>query len=140
MDWLKQLLWHNGHLLGVEWGVWKVIGWAGNIVFSSRVAVQWYVAERKKRAEVPVSYWWLSLGGSFLLLIYSLKKLDSVFIFSYLFAWIPYIRNLILHHRHKLAHLDCGRCGKSCAPHSNYCASCGARLEPTAEKDAVTKH
>jgi lipid-A-disaccharide synthase-like uncharacterized protein len=131
MDWLTNLLWHDGKLLGVDWGFWKVIGWLGNLVFFARFFVQWYATERKKRVVVPTAFWWLSLAGSLLLLAYSLHKQDSVFIFAYVFTWIPYIRNLIIHRRHKEAHTDCSGCGRSCPPQSNFCPNCGARLAAT---------
>ena len=115
--------------LGIEWSVWKVIGWTGNAVFFSRFFVQWYATEKKKRVVVPTLFWWLSLAGSLLLLSYALfYQRDSVFIFAYAFTWIPYIRNLVIHKRHKEAHLDCEGCGTDCPPHSKFCFSCGARL------------
>ena len=128
MDWLTNLICPGGKFLGVEWGLWKVIGWLGNAIFFSRFFVQWYATEKKKRVVVPTAFWWLSLAGSLLLLIYALHKEDSVFILAYLFPWIPYIRNLIIHYRHKEAHLDCPGCGGSCAPGSNFCSACGTRL------------
>jgi lipid-A-disaccharide synthase-like uncharacterized protein len=130
MDSLHTLLWHDGKLLGIDWSIWKVIGWLGNVFFFTRFFVQWYATEKKKRVVVPVAFWWLSLAGSLLLLTYSLHKRDSVFIFAYVFTWIPYIRNLIIHHRHKEAHLDCSGCGGSCPPQSNFCPNCGVRLTP----------
>jgi lipid-A-disaccharide synthase-like uncharacterized protein len=63
MDWLNNLIWHNGKLAGIEWGVWKVVGWLGNAVFFSRFFVQWYATETLKKAEVPTAFWWLSPGG-----------------------------------------------------------------------------
>jgi len=133
MDWLTDLIWHNGNFLGIQWSVWKVVGWLGNTVFFTRFFVQWYATEKLKRVVVPTTFWWLSLAGSLLLLIYSLHKRDSVFIFAYVFTWIPYIRNLIIHQRHEEAHLDCPRCGKSSPPQSNYCVACGTRLVSTVE-------
>src|SRR5271155_2922747 len=113
MDSLSHLIW-KGHFLGIEWGLWKVIGWIGNGVFSSRFIVQWYATERLKRVVVPTAFWWLSLAGSLLLLSYGLfHGKDSVFIFAYAFTWIPYIRNLIIHQHHANAHFDCPSCGKS---------------------------
>ena len=112
LDWLSYLIWHDGKLFGIDWSVWKVVGWVGNAVFFSRFLVQWYATEKLKRVVVPVAFWWLSLSGSFLLLIYSLRQRDSVFIFAYAFTWIPYIRNLMIHSRHEEAHLDCPDCGK----------------------------
>lgn len=128
MDWLTNLIWHDGKLLGIDWSVWKVIGWLGNLVFFLRFFIQWYATEKKKRVVVPTAFWWLSLAGSLLLLAYSLHKRDSVFIFAYVFTWIPYIRNLMIHHRHTDAHSDCPGCGKSCPPQSNFCPNCGMRL------------
>jgi lipid-A-disaccharide synthase-like uncharacterized protein len=129
MDSLTHLLWHQGKFLGIEWGLWKVVGWLGNAVFFSRFFVQWYATERLKRVVVPSAFWWLSLTGSLLLLSYGLfHSYDSVYIFAYAFTPIPYIRNLIIHHRHEKAHLDCPHCGTSCPPHSNFCFSCGSRL------------
>jgi lipid-A-disaccharide synthase-like uncharacterized protein len=128
MDWLTNLIWYDGKLLGIQWGVWKVVGWLGNVAFFSRFLIQWYASERRRRVVVPVAFWWLSLAASLLLLLYSLHKRDSVFIFAYAFTWIPYIRNLILHRRHEAARQDCPVCGAGCPPQSNYCATCGARL------------
>ena len=125
------LLFPDGKLLGIDWSVWKAVGWLGNLVFFSRFFVQWYATEKLKRVVVPTAFWWLSLTGSLLLLIYSLHQRDSVFIFAYLFTWIPYIRNLVIHRRHADAHLHCGGCGASCPPHSNFCAACGAALAAT---------
>ena len=133
MDSLNHLLFPGGKLLGVDWHMWKIIGWLGNTVFFSRFLVQWYATEKKKQVVVPSAFWWLSLSGSLLLLAYALfYKHDSVFIFAYGFTWIPYIRNLVIHRRHKKAHLDCPKCATICPPHSKYCFACGANLNPPA--------
>jgi lipid-A-disaccharide synthase-like uncharacterized protein len=126
MDWLTS----NGKIFGVDWVVfWTAIGWLGNTVFFSRFLVQWYATERKKQVVIPVLFWWLSLAGSLLLLLYAVfYDKHHVIIFAYAFTWIPYIRNLIIHRRHKEAHTDCSGCGKSCPPQSNFCPNCGARL------------
>ena len=72
MDWLTQVVWHNGKLFGIDWSVWKIIGWCGNAAFFSRFFVQWYATEKKKRVVVPTAFWWLSLAGSLLLLLYAI--------------------------------------------------------------------
>src|ERR1700740_236567 len=114
MDWLTNLLWHDGKLLGIGWNEWKVIGWLGNAIFFSRFFVQWYATERRKQVVVPTAFWWLSLAGSLMLLIYSLHPRDSVFLSPSLSPWIPYIRNLMIQRRHTDAHVDCRGCGRSC--------------------------
>ncbi|HVV00699.1 MAG TPA: lipid-A-disaccharide synthase N-terminal domain-containing protein [Verrucomicrobiae bacterium] len=141
MDWLHHIVWHNGKLFGIEWSVWKIVGWAGNAVFFSRFIVQWFATEKSKRVVVPTAFWWLSLLGSLVLFCYALfYKHDSVFIFAYAFTWIPYIRNLIIHYRHKEAHLDCPACGKICVPESHYCGECGVRLvEPAGDVAALRR-
>jgi lipid-A-disaccharide synthase-like uncharacterized protein len=129
MDSFHNLVWHHGKLFGIEWSAWKIVGMIGNLIFFSRFFVQWYATEKLKRVVVPVAFWWLSLIGSLVLLTYGLFKLkDSVVILAYAFTWIPYIRNLIIHHRHVKAHLDCPSCGEICPPRSNYCQACGSKL------------
>jgi lipid-A-disaccharide synthase-like uncharacterized protein len=132
MDWLTNLIWHDGKIFGVDWIVfWTAVGWSGNAVFFSRFVVQWYATEKKKQVIVPVLFWWLSLTGSLLLLLYALfYDKHHVIIFAYLFTWIPYTRNLVIHYRHQKAHLSCPDCGNSCPPQSNYCSNCGTRLTP----------
>lgn len=130
MDWLNQLF-ADGKFLGIEWNLWKVIGWAGNTVFFSRFFIQWHATEKRKQVVVPPSFWWLSLAGSGLLLSYALfYRRDSVFIFAYLFTWIPYIRNLMIHYRHRDAHISCPHCQLDCPPKANYCPECGTRISP----------
>jgi lipid-A-disaccharide synthase-like uncharacterized protein len=112
----------------VEWSAWKIVGWLGNGIFFSRFIVQWYATEKEKQVVVPLIFWWLSLTGSLLLLTYALFQRDSVFIFAYAFTWIPYIRNLIIHHRHARAHRPCPACGAASPPSAHYCATCGQKL------------
>jgi lipid-A-disaccharide synthase-like uncharacterized protein len=100
----------------------------GNILFSSRFFVQWWATEKHKRVVVPPAFWWLSLSGSGCLLAYGLYRRDSVFIFAYLFTWIPYIRNLIIGHQATKAMRECAGCGTSSAPGAKYCPECGAKL------------
>src|SRR5262245_2554124 len=129
MDWLTNHLGHDGRLFGIQWSVWKVVGWAGNAAFFSRFFVQWYATEKLKRVVVPIAFWWLSLVGSLLLLSYALfYRRDSVFIFAYAFTWIPYVRNLMIHHRHERARVTCPSCAVSCPPRSRFCHQRGSGL------------
>jgi lipid-A-disaccharide synthase-like uncharacterized protein len=129
MEWLAQLLCPHGRFLGIEWSVWKVIGWMGNAVFSLRFLVQWYATEKRRQVVVPPLFWWLSLAGSMLLLSYALfYERDSVFIFAYAFTWIPYIRNLLIHRRHEKSQILCSACGRKSPESANFCGNCGAKL------------
>ncbi len=48
---------------------------------------------------MPLSFWYLSLVGSVILLIYSLIRNDLVFILGFIFNVIPYGRNIYLIHK-----------------------------------------
>jgi ribosomal protein L40E len=70
----------------------------------------------------------LSLVGALLFLFYAIfYDKHHVIIFAYLFSWIPYIRNLIIHRRTKASQSDCTGCGKKNPPQANYCPHCGVK-------------
>ncbi|MGH9884553.1 MAG: lipid-A-disaccharide synthase N-terminal domain-containing protein [bacterium] len=75
---------------------WVIVGFAGQAVFSLRFIVQWIQSERARRSIVPVAFWYLSIVGSALLLIYSIHRRDLVFILGQSFGFIVYARNLAL--------------------------------------------
>lgn len=127
MDWLTNLIWHDGKFLGIEWHLWKVVGWTGNVLFTSRFFVQWWATEKQRQVVVPSAFWWLSLAGSGCLLVYGFYQRDSVFIFAYLFTWIPYIRNLMIGGRFKKGLADCPVCASKCPAGANYCPACGVK-------------
>ena len=73
-----------------------VIGFTGQTMFFMRFFVQWLYSEKHKRSLIPTAFWYFSLGGSSLLLIYAIIKRDPVFIVGQSTGFIIYIRNLIL--------------------------------------------
>ena len=83
----------------MDWGdswVWLAIGLAGQGAFFLRFLVQWLASERRGESVIPVSFWWLSLAGSVVLLAYAIHRREPVFILAYLpNAWV-YTRNLML--------------------------------------------
>jgi lipid-A-disaccharide synthase-like uncharacterized protein len=72
------------------------LGLAGNGIYCSRFIVAWVQAEKQRRAVLPLSFWYLSMVGSLLLLSYSLMRADLVFILGFLFNSIPFLRNIVL--------------------------------------------
>ena len=75
---------------------WLIVGFLGQMVFSCRFFVQWVASERAKTSVIPVTFWWLSLAGSLLLLIYAVHIKDPVFILGQSTGFLIYLRNLHL--------------------------------------------
>jgi lipid-A-disaccharide synthase-like uncharacterized protein len=76
--------------------VWVAIGLSGQLLFTGRMLVQWFTSEKSKRSVVPVSFWWMSLAGATMLLVYFIWRRDIVGILGQATGWIIYIRNLVL--------------------------------------------
>lgn len=81
--------------------LWLVVGFAGQLAFTGRFALQWLYSEYKKRSVIPVGFWYLSLVGSALLLAYAIYREDPVFILGQSFGFVVYLRNLQLIKRSK---------------------------------------
>lgn len=75
---------------------WLAIGFLGQIMFSMRFLVQWVVSERRRESVVPVAFWYFSIAGGLLLLVYSIWRLDPVFILGQSMGMFIYGRNLFL--------------------------------------------
>jgi len=83
----------------VDWGdtpFWLAFGLLGNAVFASRFLVQWIASERARESIVPKVFWYLSIVGSLILLIYALHLKNLVFTLAYLPNCVVYVRNLVL--------------------------------------------
>jgi lipid-A-disaccharide synthase-like uncharacterized protein len=134
MDASTHLVGSDGRILGLTWtGFWTVVGWLANAIFTSRFLVQWYATEKRKQVTVPALFWWLSLMGSLMFLLYAIfYDRHWVIIFAYAFTWIPYSRNIVIHYRHQNAEKQCGTCAEKSSPRANFCPNCGARLASTA--------
>jgi lipid-A-disaccharide synthase-like uncharacterized protein len=75
---------------------WLAFGLLGNALFFSRFLVQWIASERARESVVPVAFWWLSIAGSLVLLVYALHLGSPVFVLAYLPNTFVYGRNLVL--------------------------------------------
>ncbi len=92
----------NASLPGVAWG-WIVAGFIGQAMFTARFLVQWIASERVKRSVVPRLFWYLSLAGGSVLLIYAIHRRDPVFIVGQATGLFVYSRNLWLIRRARRA-------------------------------------
>jgi len=75
---------------------WVTLGLGGQLLFTGRMLVQWLASEKSKRSVIPISFWWMSLIGSTMLLVYFIWRRDIVGILGQATGWVIYIRNLVL--------------------------------------------
>lgn len=78
---------------------WTVLGFFGQFLFSMRFLMQWIASERKKESTIPIVFWYLSISGSLVLLLYALHIKNPVFILGQSVGCIIYLRNLMLIYR-----------------------------------------
>lgn len=91
------------HFVFIEqFDYWIALGFVAQAFFTMRFLVQWYASERAGRSVVPLSFWFFSLGGSLLLLLYAIHRHDPVFIAGQSLGLIVYARNLMLIRKDRL--------------------------------------
>src|ERR1700722_15422343 len=78
----------------IKFDGWVILGFAAQAFFTMRFVVQWIASERARKSVIPVAFWFFSLGGGVLLLIYALYRRDPVFIAGQALGLVVYIRNL----------------------------------------------
>jgi lipid-A-disaccharide synthase-like uncharacterized protein len=72
------------------------IGLTSQLLFSSRIVLQWVQSERARRVLVPALFWQISLISSFMMIIYGMLRHDPVILAAQLVSYGIYIRNLQL--------------------------------------------
>jgi len=78
-----------------DWIIYS-IGFLAQILFSSRLLIQWVTSEKKRKVITPTTFWTLSLIASFLLFIYGYLRLDFAIMLGQSLTYFIYIRNLQL--------------------------------------------
>ncbi len=78
-----------------DWLIYS-IGFLAQILFSSRLIIQWLTSEKQRKVITPTIFWTLSLVASFLLFIYGYLRLDFAIMFGQSLTYFIYIRNLQL--------------------------------------------
>ena len=81
--------------------LWVGIGLFGQALFFMRFLVQWIASERERKSVIPIAFWYFSIGGAAILLVYSIYRLDPVFILGQAGGFFIYARNLYLVRRER---------------------------------------
>lgn len=76
---------------------WVIFGLFAQCIFFLRFVFQWIASERAGRVMIPVIFWYLSIVGAVMILIYSLYRQDVVFILASFLSLFIYTRNIFLH-------------------------------------------
>jgi lipid-A-disaccharide synthase-like uncharacterized protein len=75
---------------------WLGFGLVAQLFFTARFLVQWISSERAGRSVVPMAFWFFSVAGGTMTLIYGLVKREPIIIFGQLLSNIIYVRNIML--------------------------------------------
>ena len=87
---------------------WLILGFTAQALFSARFIIQWLASEKAKRSVMPVMFWYLSIGGSMLLLLFAIYRRDPVFILGQSAGILVYSRNLYFIHAEKKKNVAVG--------------------------------
>lgn len=72
------------------------IGFLAQILFSSRMILQWIISEKNKKVLNPVLFWEISLLASFLLFVYGYLRHDFSIMLGQSITYYIYVRNIQL--------------------------------------------
>ncbi|MHC5024487.1 MAG: lipid-A-disaccharide synthase N-terminal domain-containing protein [Planctomycetota bacterium] len=124
VTWLDPLLrWAN---VTSGWEIALVgFGIVAQVMFFLRWIVQWIASERRGVSHVPLLFWWLSLAGASMLLVYFFLRGEPVGLLGQSVGWIVYSRNLYLIRRQR----------RAAEVAQSACPGCGAL--PGADSDAA---
>lgn len=78
---------------------WEILGWLGIACFFLRFLLQWVASERAQESVTPRAFWWISVAGALLMIVYSLYRAEPIFLVGYLVTLSIYVRNLWISHR-----------------------------------------
>ena len=74
--------------------IWVLFGLGGQFLFMSRFLIQWIATERARESTIPTAFWYLSIMGGMVLLIYAIYRRDPVFMLGQSIGVFIYARNL----------------------------------------------
>jgi lipid-A-disaccharide synthase-like uncharacterized protein len=75
---------------------WLAFGLVAQMLFTARFLVQWISSERAGKSVVPMAFWFFSMGGGLMTLVYGVVKREPVIILGQAMATVVYVRNIML--------------------------------------------
>ena len=80
---------------------WLAFGLVAQLLFTARFLVQWISSERAGQSVVPMAFWFFSMGGGLMTLVYGVVKREPVIILGQSMATVVYVRNIMLILKHR---------------------------------------
>ncbi|GIV35871.1 MAG: lauroyl acyltransferase [Cyclobacteriaceae bacterium] len=71
-----------------------LLGFTGQLFMNLRFIVQMFYSIKQRHSGFPLAFWFMSISGSILLIVYGIFRNDAVLIISQFFSIIPYSRNI----------------------------------------------
>ncbi|MHC4218598.1 MAG: lipid-A-disaccharide synthase N-terminal domain-containing protein [Planctomycetota bacterium] len=75
---------------------WLLLGLLAQVVFFGRWVIQWVASEVRRESVMPVLFWWCSLLGATMLLVYFVGRREPIGVLGQAIGWTVYSRNLYL--------------------------------------------
>ena len=76
--------------------VWAAFGVLAQLVFGARFIVQWIASEKAEKSVIPMGFWFLSIAGGLITMVYGFARRDIVIILPQTLSIFIYVRNLML--------------------------------------------
>lgn len=89
------------HQLWQDAWSWETLGYIGEVLFSSRFLMQWIASEKKGAVVVPGYFWYLSLAGGLVRMIYAVHVWKMPLLVPTIVSVLMSARNAWLHHKGK---------------------------------------
>ena len=73
-------------------------GSIGQFIYKMRFVYQWYYSAKRKKSLLPVTFWWIALIGSLMIIVYGIYRLDWILIIGQI-GIVASIRNIVIGNR-----------------------------------------
>ena len=81
--------------------MWDAIGFLGAAVFGARFIIQWLKSEMEGRSVIPIAFWYCSLAGASINLVYVIHLRSLPLVLGNALPLFIYARNLYLTYRER---------------------------------------
>lgn len=73
-------------------------GSIGQFIYKMRFVYQWYYSAKRKESLLPITFWWIALIGSLMIIVYGIYRLDWILIIGQI-GIVASIRNIVIGNR-----------------------------------------